>query len=402
MPGGTSLAISKAKHEGSLDTSERAIAADKPMMQVPGFDLTRQNAALKDELMQTISHIVEKGHFILGENVAELEKAIAELCGVQFGIGVANCSDALYLAILACGIGPGDEVITTPFTFFATAGAIARAGARPVFCDIDPATYNIDPLKIENLVTGRTRAILPVHLYGQPADMDPILDIARKHNLYVIEDAAQALGATYKGKPVGSLGDAACISFFPTKNLGAFGDGGIVVTNNAQIAERVRILRVHGARKKYYHEIIGCNSRLDELQAGILRVKLSHFAEWTERRRKIAAKYLELLEDVPQVRSGMIRLPGELPGARHVYHQFTIATPERDKLQQHLKVSGIGSTVYYPLPLHLQVVFRGLGYSEGDFPEAERASREVLSLPMFPELTDEELARVVEAIREFY
>ncbi|NPV81867.1 MAG: DegT/DnrJ/EryC1/StrS family aminotransferase [Firmicutes bacterium] len=370
-------------------------------MQVPSFDLTRQNAALKDELMYAVSRIVAEGHFILGENVAELEKAVAELCGVKFGIGVGNCSDALYLAILACGIGPGDEVITTPFTFFATAGAIVRAGAKPVFCDIDPGTYNIAPQEVEGLVTGRTKAILPVHLYGQPADMDPILDIARKHNLHVIEDAAQAVGAAYKGRPVGSLGDVACISFFPTKNLGAFGDGGMVVTNNSEIAERVRMLRVHGAKKKYYHEILGCNSRLDEIQAGILRVKLGHLAGWTQRRREIAARYLELLNEIPQVLSGLLRLPEEAPGAKHVYHQFTVATPERDWLQKHLKENGVGSTVYYPLPLHLQVVFRDLGYREGDFPEAERASREVLSLPMFPELTDEEVARVVEVIREF-
>jgi len=377
-------------------------AAPTDSAKIPSFDLTRQNAALKDELMQVISGIIDGGHFILGENVAEFEKEMARTCGVRFAVGVANCSDALYLALLACRIGPGDEVITTPFTFFATAGAIARTGARPVFCDIDPATYNMDARGIEGLVTPRTRAILPVHLYGQPADMDPIVDVAKRHNLYVIEDAAQAIGASYKGRPVGSLGDVACISFFPTKNLGAFGDAGLVVTDNADIADRVRMLRVHGSRKKYYHELLGCNSRLDELQAGILRLKLRYLPDWTARRRRIAARYVELLADTPQVRSGMLRLPVEATDVTHVYHQFTVATPDRDRLQEHLKARGIGSTVYYPLPLHLQAVFRDLGYREGSFPEAERASREVLSLPMFPELTDEEVARVVEAIRDFH
>lgn len=384
----------------SVSTDDVLGATERP--DIPSFDLTRQNAMLKDELMQVIAAIVEKGHFILGENVAEFEKEIAEFCGVRFGVGVANCSDALYLALLACGIGPGDEVITTPFTFFATAGAIARVGAKPVFCDIDPRTYNIDANKIEALITERTKAILPVHLYGQPADMDPIIAAAKKHGLYVIEDAAQAIGASYKGKPVGSLGDVACISFFPTKNLGAFGDAGMVVTDNPEIAERVQMLRVHGSKKKYYHEVLGCNSRLDELQAGILRAKLAHLPEWTARRRAIAAQYLELLGDTPQARSGLLRLPVEAPGMMHVYHQFTIATAERDRLQEHLKANGIGSAIYYPLPLHLQTVFRDLGYSAGDFPEAEQASREVLSLPMFPELTDEEVKRVVEVIKYFH
>lgn len=385
-----------------LGKTNLAEAAPESSAKIPSFDLTRQNAALKDELMRVISGIIDGGHFILGENVAEFEKEMARTCCVRFAVGVANCSDALYLALLACGIGPGDEVITTPFTFFATAGAIARTGARPVFCDIDPATYNMDARGIEGLVTPRTKAILPVHLYGQPADMDPIVDVAKRHNLYVIEDAAQAIGASYKGRPVGSLGDVACISFFPTKNLGAFGDAGVVVTDNADIADRVRMLRVHGSRKKYYHELLGCNSRLDELQAGILRLKLRHLPDWTARRRQIAARYVELLADTPQVRSGMLRLPVELADTIHVYHQFTVATPDRDRLQEHLKARGIGSTVYYPLPLHLQVVFRDLGYREGAFPEAERASREVLSLPMFPELTDEEIVRVVEAIRDFH
>ncbi|HHY37358.1 MAG TPA: DegT/DnrJ/EryC1/StrS family aminotransferase [Clostridia bacterium] len=373
-------------------------AAEK---RIPSFDLTRQNALLHDELISVISEVIEKGHFILGENVAALEEEIARLCGVRFAIGVANCSDALYLALLACGIGPGDEVITTPFTFFATGGAIARAGARPVFCDIDPVTYNIDPHRIEPLITERTKAILPVHLYGQPADMDPIIAIAEEHDLYVIEDAAQAIGATYKGRPVGSLGDVACISFFPTKNLGAFGDGGMVVTDDPDIADRVRILRVHGARKKYHSEIVGCNSRLDEIQAAVLRLKLQHLSTWTEKRRRIAKLYMELLESSPLFRSRNLRLPEEAPGTFHVYHQFTIALADRERLRAHLDENGIGSAVYYPVPLHLQGAFSALGYKFGDFPEAERASKEVLSLPMFPELTDDEVYRVAEAIREF-
>ncbi len=369
--------------------------------QIPSFDLSRQNAGLKDQLMQVISDIVDRGQFILGRNVAEFEAEIAAACGVRHAVGVANCSDALYLALLACGVGAGDEVITTPFTFFATAGAVARAGARPVFCDIDAATYNMSARDLESLVTPRTKAILPVHLYGQPADMHPIIDVARKHNLYVIEDAAQAIGAAYKGRPVGSLGDAACVSFFPTKNLGAFGDAGVVLTDNPEIAERVRLLRVHGSRRKYYHELLGCNSRLDELQAGILRLKLRYLGEWTAARRRIAGRYIELLEQTPQVKSGLLRLPGELPYATHVYHQFTVAAAERDRLQEHLKAAGIATTVYYPVPLHLQPVFRDLGYREGDFPEAERASREVVSLPMFPELTDDEIVQIAEAIRDF-
>jgi len=386
----------------SLGRNEDRLSNREPAAVIPCFDLTRQNAALKEELLRIISGIVDKGQFILGENVAELEKEIAELCGVRFGIGVGNCSDALYLALLACGIGPGDEVITTPFTFIATACAIARTGAKPVFCDIDPETYNIDPQKIETLITERTRALLPVHLYGQPAEMDEIQAVARRHNLYVIEDAAQALGASYKRRPVGSLGDVACISFFPTKNLGAFGDGGMVVTDNAEIAERVRMLRVHGAKKKYYHETLGCNSRLDEIQAAILRVKLKHLPEWTARRRELAQEYGRFFHAAGLASEGLLYLPREKTNCRHVYHQYTIRARHRDRLQQHLTGKGIGTTVYYPLPLHLQPAFAGFGYRVGDFPEAERAAREVLSLPMFPELTAGEVERVVAAARDFF
>jgi len=365
---------------------------------IPSFTLTRQNEGLREKLLTTIASVIEQGMFILGENVNSLEEEIARYCGAEFGIGVASGSDALYLSLLACGVGPGDEVITTPFTFFATAGSIQRTGARPVFVDIELETWNIDPSLIEEKITSRTKAIIPVHLYGCPADMDPIMEIAGKHNLKVIEDAAQALGAKYKGRSVGGIGDAGCISFFPTKNLGAFGDGGMVVTSDPEIAERVRMLRVHGARKKYYHEELGCNSRLDELQAALLRVKLEHLESWNERRRTIASTYDLLLQD-----QGLpLTLPVEPGHVHHVYHQYTVQAGGRDELQAYLKKRGIASTVYYPQPLHLQKVFAHLGYKPGDFPYAEKACREVLSLPMFPELTGEEVQQTVQAVAGFF
>ncbi len=361
---------------------------------IPGFSLTRQNAKLEEELTEVILDVVRGGQFILGENVTKIEKEIADLCGAEYAIGVANCSDALYLALRACGVGPGDEVITTPFTFFATAGAIAHTGATPVFCDIDPGTFNIDPSKIEDSITERTKAILPVHLYGQAADMDPINSVAKKHNLYVIEDAAQAIGAKYKGRPVGSLGDIACFSFFPTKNLGAFGDGGMLTTNDPELEERIRMLRVHGSKKKYHHEILGCNSRLDALQAAILSVKVKYLGDWTDARRSLAEGYREKLN----VAGNAIIHPTVMEGAYHVYHQYTIRVPHRDAVQEELKSRGIASTVYYPLSLHLQPVFKNLGYKPGDFPESEKATEEALSLPMFPELEPSEQDCVVEEI----
>ncbi len=361
---------------------------------IPGFSLTRQNAELEEELIEVILDVVRGGQFILGENVAKLEKEIANLCGVDYAIGVGNGSDALFLALLACGVGPGDEVITTPFTFFATAGSIAHTGAKPVFCDIDPGTFNIDPSKIEDVITERTKAILPVHLYGQAADMDPINSIAKKLNLYVIEDAAQAIGARYKGKPVGSLGDVACFSFFPTKNLGAFGDGGMLTTNDPELEKRIRMLRVHGSKKKYHHEILGCNSRLDALQAAILSVKVKYLGDWTDARRSLAEGYRQKLS----VAGDAIIHPVVMEGAYHVYHQYTIRIPHRDAVQEELKSRGIASTVYYPLSLHLQPVFKNLGYKPGDFPESEKATEEALSLPMFPELKPSEQDCVVEEL----
>ncbi|HHW08589.1 MAG TPA: DegT/DnrJ/EryC1/StrS family aminotransferase [Firmicutes bacterium] len=365
-------------------------------MAIPSFDLTRQWEQIGAEIEAALRPVMAKGHFIMGENVSALEAEIAQYCSAKYGIGVANGSDALFLALRALGVGVGDEVIVPTFTFFATAGAVARTGAKPVFVDIDPNTYNIDPADVAARVTERTKAIIPVHLYGQPAEMDAITEIARKHSLAVVEDGAQAIGATYQGRAVGSLGDIACLSFFPTKNLGCFGDGGMVLTNNEELAEKLRVLRVHGAKPKYYHSVLGINSRLDELQAAILRVKLPYLESWTERRRRIAELYREGLADIPG-----IQLPVEMPGCRHVYHQFTIRVGKRDALQQALKEAGIGTAVYYPVPLHLQKVFDHLGYKPGDLPQAEQACAEVLSLPMFPELCDEEVAEVCRQIAEF-
>ncbi len=365
------------------------------LMHVPSFDLSRQNRMLRDELMQAMGDVVDSAHFILGSPVERLEESIAEICGVRRAVAVANGSDALFLALLAAGIGPGDEVITTPFTFFATAGAVARAGAKPVFCDIRPDTFNVDPELMEVKVTSRTKAIIPVHLYGQPADMESISNIASERGLTVIEDAAQAIGARYHAKPVGSLGHMACISFFPTKNLGAFGDAGMVVTDDDSIAERLRILRAHGARKKYHHELLGINSRLDALQAAILNVKVKYLSQWAEARRSIADRYSCVLGDVQG-----LTVPAVADGVFHVYHQYTVRVNARDEVQRELAVRGIGTTVYYPLPLHLQPVFSELGYVEGDLPESERASAEALSLPIFPELTEEEQGYVIDQVKD--
>lgn len=369
---------------------------------IVSFELKRQNALYGEQFLEVITQVVADGIFILADNVRAFQWEIATYCGNNYAIGVASGSDALYLSLVACGVGPGDEVITTPFTFFATAGAIARAGATPVFVDIDPGTWNIDPASVEEKVTARTRAVIPVHLYGCPADMDPILALADKHGLKVIEDAAQAFGAAYKGKRVGTLGDAGCLSFFPTKNLGAFGDAGMVVTNDPEIAERMQLLRVHGARPKYHHHVLGCNSRLDELQAAILRVKLPHLDGWNAQRREIAALYGDLLRPVADAVGDELRLPAAPDYAYHVYHQYTVQSPRRDELRAFLQAHGVGTAVYYPLPLHLQPVFASLAYREGDFPAAEAAAHQVLSLPMFPELTDEEVAYVAGRVAAFF
>lgn len=368
-------------------------------MRVPMLDLSEQYASLKEEVLTKMDQVMSSSRFILGDNVKTLEADIASYSGVKYGIGVANGSDALHISLQACGVSEGDEVITTPFTFFATAGAIARAGATPVFVDIDPVTFNIDPSKIEGAITEKTKAIIPVHLYGQTADMDPIREIAEKHNLYIIEDAAQAIGATYKGRKTGELGDTACFSFFPTKNLGAYGDAGMVVTNNEDLAEKMRVIRVHGSKPKYYHHVLGYNSRLDELQAAVLNVKFKHLDQWSQLRREHASAYTSLLK---AELGDLIATPGEAEDRFHVFHQYTLRVKDRDKLQAFLKENGVDTMVYYPLPLHVQPVFKELGYKEGDFPESEKAAKEAISLPMFPELKKEQIEYVVENVVKFY
>lgn len=369
-------------------------------MQVPQFSLSSQIMKIKEELDEAMEKVIKKGSFIIGENVRKIEEEVAYYLGVKYGIAVANGSDALYLALLACGVGPGDEVITTPFTFFATAGSIVRAGAVPVFVDIEPGTYNIDVNKIDNKVTDKTKAIMPVHLYGQSAEMAPLMQLANKYNLKVIEDTAQAMGSTYNGQQTCSFGDAGCLSFFPTKNLGCFGDGGMVVTNDSHVAEKLRMFRVHGAKKKYYHEILGINSRLDELQAAVLVVKLKYLDEWITARNNIAANYLELFEQYGL--DEIVKPPYAIDKSYHTYNQYTVRVTYKDELQAYLKEHGVGTAVYYPLPLHLQPVFSSLNYKAGDFPEAEKACREVISLPVFPELGYEQQEYVVNNIKCFY
>jgi dTDP-4-amino-4,6-dideoxygalactose transaminase len=360
------------------------------------LDLKAQYQSIKDEIDAAVLGVMDSGYFVLGPNVKALEQEVASYVNCQYGVGVASGSDALRLSFAALDIGPGDEVITTPFTFVATANTISHAGAWPVFVDIDPVTFNIDPAKIEAAITERTRAIVPVHLYGQPAEMDEILEIASRHNLYVVEDCAQAIGAEDGGRRVGSFGDVACFSFYPTKNLGAYGDGGMVTTNNPDIAERIDVLRRQGGKARYYHEVLGFNSRLDEMQAALLRVKLRHLDDWQAGRRRVAARYDELLGDVEGV-----RVPHVRSEVTHVYHQYTIRVQRRDDLQAHLQEQGSGSMIYYPLPLHRQGLYADLGYAEGSLPVSEEAGHEVISLPMYPELTEEQVRRVVDTIREF-
>jgi dTDP-4-amino-4,6-dideoxygalactose transaminase len=368
-------------------------------MKVPMLDLTEQYQNLKSEILPALENVMSNAHFILGNNVKKLEQDIAEYSNAKHGIGVANGSDALNISLLGCEVGPGDEVICPSFTFFATAGAVARMGATPVFVDIDPNTFNIDPEKIEKAITPKTKAIIPVHLYGQMADMDKIKEIADKHNLFIIEDAAQAIGALYKGKKVGELGTTACYSFFPTKNLGAYGDAGMIITSDDEIGERIRVLRVHGSKPKYYHHILGYNSRLDELQAAILNVKFPHLDDWSEKRRERAATYTHLLKEML---GDKVVTPYEEEFNHHIYHQYTIRVEKRDELQKFLNENGVSTMIYYPKPLHLQPVFAELGYREGDLPETEKAANEALSLPMFPELKTEQQEYVVQKIKEFF
>jgi dTDP-4-amino-4,6-dideoxygalactose transaminase len=366
-------------------------------MIVPMLDLSEQYSTMRDDILTKLDEVMSSSQFILGSHVKQVEKDIAEMSQTKHGIGVGNGSDAIHIALQAAGIQRGDEVITTAFTFFATAGAIVRANATPVFVDIDPITFNIDATKIEAAITANTKAILPVHLYGQMADMDPIMDLAEKYNLHVIEDAAQAIGATYNGKQVGELSSAATYSFFPTKNLGAYGDGGMIVSNYDDLSEQARIIRVHGSKPKYHHHVLGYNSRLDEMQAAILSVKLPHLSTWSEKRRNHADYYTEKLNECEAVVT-----PIEVEGNYHVFHQYTLRVENRDELQQFLKEQGISTMIYYPIPLHVQPVFKDLGYEEGDLPVTEKAAKEALSLPMFPELKKEQQDYVIEKILEFY
>jgi dTDP-4-amino-4,6-dideoxygalactose transaminase len=363
---------------------------------IPQLDLSAQYAAIGAEIRTAVDRVLASQQFVLGREGAALEEEIAKLCGVSHGIGVASGTDALILALRACGVQAGDEVLLPPFSFVATGSAVSALGAKPVFADIRPDTYNLDPSELQRRVTPRTRAILVVHLYGLAADMDPILAFAKTRNLPVIEDNAQAIGASYKGRRTGSLGDAACVSFYPTKNLGACGDAGMVVTNSADLAARIRTLRNHGQAEKYLSKEPGWNSRLDEIQAAILRVKLRHLSNWQRARQSHAAEYSRLLFQVPGV------MPPLTPeGFEHVYHQYTIRIEKRDALLESLSAKNIGGTIYYPHPLHLQPLYTSLGHQPGDFSHAERAAREVLSLPMYPELRNEQIARVVDAIAEF-
>jgi len=360
---------------------------------IPILDLREQYHELKSEITRAVEEVFEGGHFINGPNVHALEKEIAQYIGTEYAVGLNSGTDALHLALRALDVGPGDEVITTPFTFVATTEAIGIVGATPVFVDIDPSTFNIDPSLIEAAITERTKVILPVHLYGHPAPMREIMAIAKKHNIAVVEDCAQSIGSTIDGKKTGSIGDVGCFSFFPSKNLGAYGDGGMVTTNRKDLADRMRSLRAHGGRVKYHHEELGVNSRLDEVQAAILRVKLPHLDRWIERRRANAQWYSDHLRAFATV-------PGETEGTLHVYHQYTIRVRDRDRVQEQLKDAGVQTMVYYPVPLHLQEVHASLGLGEGAFPHSEQAAREVLSLPMFPELSAQQREAVRNALRE--
>ncbi len=363
---------------------------------IPQLDLAAQFSAISGEIRAAIERVVASQQFVLGREGAALEEEIAKFCEVSHGVGLASGTDALILALRSCGVRPGDEVLLPPFTFVATGSAVSALGAKPVFADIRPGTYNIDPSQLDRRVTSRTRAIIVVHLYGLPADMDPILEFARTRKLPVIEDNAQAIGARYKGRRTGSLGDAACISFYPTKNLGAYGDAGMLVTNSPELAARVKTLRNHGQIAKYVSSEPGWNSRLDEIQAAILRVKLRHLPDWQRARQSHAAEYTTKLNGIPGL---MPPVPGE--GFEHVFHQYTIRVERRDALQNYLAERKIGSAVYYPVPLHLQPLYASLGHKPGDFPHAERAAQEVLSLPMFPELRTEQIARVADAVLDF-
>ncbi len=368
---------------------------------VPALNLRAQYRTIRDEIEPVVREVMETQGFVMGPEVAGLESEIAEYCGAAHAVGCASGTDALLLPLMAIDLGPGDEVVTTPYTFFATGGSIWRTGARPVFVDIEPDTFNIDPGAIEAAITERTKAIIPVHLYGQAADMDPIREIAARHDLMVLEDAAQAIGAAYNGRRTGTLGTVAAFSFYPSKNLGGFGDGGMIATDDPVLARRMARLRVHGMEPKYHHHEVGLNSRLDALQAAVLRVKLRHLDEWTAARREVADRYRSLFASHGM--DEMVQLPVERPGNFHVYNQFVVRVPAtiRDEMRAHLNDRKIGTEIYYPIPLHLQPCFASLGYKPGDFPRTEVAARETIALPIYPELTEAEQRYVVGAMHKF-
>ncbi|HRJ41736.1 MAG TPA: DegT/DnrJ/EryC1/StrS family aminotransferase [Caldilineaceae bacterium] len=369
---------------------------------VPLLDLKAQYATIREEVRAAVDRVLESQYFILGPEVEALEEEVAAYCQCRYGIGVSSGSDALLVALMAIDIQPGDEVITTPYTFFATAGAIVRLGAKPVFVDIDPVTYNLDPARLEAAVTPRSRAILPVHLYGQMSDMKPVMEVAQRHGLVVIEDAAQAIGAEYRGQRAGSIGQMGCFSFFPSKNLGGVGDGGMVTTNDAALADRLKLLRGHGARPKYHHKVVGGNFRLDALQAAVLRVKLPYLDGWTAARQRNAHAYRRLFAERGLLAGEYLFLPVDAGYGRHIYNQFVIRSQRRDALASYLKQQQIGTEVYYPLPMHLLECFAGLNLTAGAFPESEAAAQETLALPIYPELDGVQLRQVVDAICGFY
>ena len=370
-------------------------------MDVPLLDLKAQYETIRGEIQTAVNKVFESQVFILGPKVRECEEAIARYCACDHGIGVSSGTDALLVCLMAEDVGPGDEVITTSYSFFATGGCISRTGATPVFVDVDPVTYNIAPGQVKAKITKKTKAIIPVHLYGQVADMDPILEISESHGLVVIEDAAQAIGAEYKGKRAGSIGHYGCFSFFPSKNLGVAGDGGMVTTNDAGRAEKIRVLRGHGSQPKYYHKLVGGNFRLDALQAAVALVKLRRLDGWTAARQANAARYERLLSEAGLVDKGAV-VPPRVVTNRHVFNQYVLRVSRRDDLRSFLQKKGVGTEVYYPVPLHLQECFLNLGYGEGSLPESENAARDTVAIPVFPELRETQARYVVDCIREFY
>jgi dTDP-4-amino-4,6-dideoxygalactose transaminase len=368
-------------------------------MSVPLLDLQAQYRPLRDEVLAAMARVADSQRFIMGPEIQSLESELSALLGIEHAIAVSSGTDAVLLALMTLGVGPGDEVVTPTYSFFATAGSIVRVGARPVLVDIDPVTFNVDTAALARAITPRTKAVMPVHLFGLAADLDPIADAAGAARVPIIEDAAQAIGASYKGQPAGGIGALGCFSFFPSKNLGAFGDAGLVTTRDASLANRARLLRTHGMEPKYYHQIVGANFRMDALQAAVLRVKAPHLARWTDARRRNAARYRTLFREAGL--EGIVTLPVEPPERVHIFNQFVIRTRERDALKRHLDARGIGNEIYYPVPFHLQPCFADLGHRRGDFPKAERAADESLAIPIYGELTPSQQEEVVDAVAVF-